>query len=156
MVANKKANKGKNDKRGYRDGKDKDKDDKEKKPFKSEVKKKWQTKAAKTREKELKEVERDMKEAEAEVDLEERAQVVSLEILAKGTRLMIIANGNTEESLCSLFPHSQESTKDSTPPHCARRYHPFRSLHQYRILPRSPRCPSPYRCRGASTHLDRC
>lgn len=107
MVANKKANKGKNDKRGYRDGKDKDKDDKEKRPFKSEIKKKWQTKAAKTREKELKEVERDMKEAEAEVDLEERAQVVSPNSSSSNmTWLIKIANRNPEKSLRALLPHS--------------------------------------------------
>jgi nucleolar complex protein 3 len=45
--------------------------------FKSEIRKKWQTKNQKKREKEMKEVEKEMGEAAAEVDLEERAGVVS-------------------------------------------------------------------------------
>jgi nucleolar complex protein 3 len=77
MVANRKDQKAKNNSKKFagRDGKDKD--GKEKKEFKSEIKKKWQTKNQKKKEKEMKEVEKDMKEAEAEIDLEERAQVVS-------------------------------------------------------------------------------
>jgi nucleolar complex protein 3 len=46
--------------------------------FKSEIRKKWQTKNQKKREKEMKEVEKEMAEAAAEVDTEERAKVVSL------------------------------------------------------------------------------
>ncbi|ORY33445.1 CBF/Mak21 family-domain-containing protein [Naematelia encephala] len=42
--------------------------------FKSDVRKKWQTKNQKKREKELKEVRKELAEAEAEVDKEERAQ----------------------------------------------------------------------------------
>lgn len=45
------------------------------KTYKSETRKKWQTKNQKKKEKELKEIEKDMAEAEAEVDEEERAQV---------------------------------------------------------------------------------
>ena len=45
--------------------------------FKSEIRKKWQTKNQKKREKEMKEVEKEMGEAAAEIDLEERAGVVS-------------------------------------------------------------------------------
>lgn len=44
--------------------------------FKSEIRKKWQTKNQKKRSKEMKEVEKDLAEAEAEVDTEERAKVV--------------------------------------------------------------------------------
>lgn len=51
---------------------------KEKGKFKSEIRKKWQTKNQKKREKEMKEVEKEMGEAAAEVDLEERASVVCL------------------------------------------------------------------------------
>ena len=46
--------------------------------FKSEIRKKWQTKNQKKRENEIKEVQKEMAEAEAEVDKEERAQIVSL------------------------------------------------------------------------------
>lgn len=53
------------------------KGDKEKPKFKSEIRKKWQTKNQKKREKEMKEVEKEMAEAAAEVDTEERAKVVS-------------------------------------------------------------------------------
>jgi nucleolar complex protein 3 len=65
-----------------RDGKKKQammrgrKDEPEKK-YKSDVRKKWQTKNQKKKEKELKEIQKEMAEAEAEVDLEERAQTVS-------------------------------------------------------------------------------
>ncbi|BEI82716.1 hypothetical protein CcaverHIS002_0305840 [Cutaneotrichosporon cavernicola] len=45
------------------------------KTFKSDVRKKWQTKNQKKKEKEMKEIQREMAEAEAEVDEEERAQV---------------------------------------------------------------------------------
>ncbi|CAK9783293.1 nucleolar complex-associated protein 3 [Cutaneotrichosporon oleaginosum] len=45
------------------------------KKYKSEVRKKWQTKNQRKKEKEMKEIEREMAEAEAEVDEEERAQV---------------------------------------------------------------------------------
>ncbi|RXK36534.1 hypothetical protein M231_06193 [Tremella mesenterica] len=45
------------------------------KKFKSEVRKKWQTKNEKKREKEMKETKKQMAEAEAEVDKEERAHV---------------------------------------------------------------------------------
>ena len=48
----------------------------EKGRFKSDVRKKWQTKNQKKREKEMKVVQKDMAEAEAEVDKEERAQIV--------------------------------------------------------------------------------
>ena len=47
------------------------------KKFKSDIRKKWQTKNQKKREKEQKEAEKELAEAEAEVDKEERAQVVS-------------------------------------------------------------------------------
>ncbi len=50
--------------------------DKPEKQFKSDVRKKWQTKNQKKREREMKEVQKEMAEAEAEVDQEERAQVV--------------------------------------------------------------------------------
>lgn len=43
--------------------------------FKSEVRKKWATKNQRKKEKELKEIRKEMAEAEAEVDKEERAQV---------------------------------------------------------------------------------
>lgn len=62
-----------------RDGKKKGKkgprDAQPEKKYKSETRKKWQTKNQKKKEKELKEIEKDMAEAEAEVDMEERAQV---------------------------------------------------------------------------------
>ena len=50
--------------------------------FKSEVRKKWQTKNQKKREKELKEVAKEMAEAEAEVDKEVRAQTVRQKTLS--------------------------------------------------------------------------
>ncbi len=49
----------------------------EKPKFKSEIRKKWQTKNQRKMAKEMKEVEKEQAEAEAEVDKEERAQVVS-------------------------------------------------------------------------------
>lgn len=52
-------------------------DTKQEKKYKSEVRKKWQTKNQKKKEKELKEIEKEMAEAEAEVDQEERAVTVS-------------------------------------------------------------------------------
>lgn len=55
---------------------DKDRDQGEKK-FKSEVRKKWQTKNQKKKEKELKEIQKELAEAEAEIDSEELAQTVS-------------------------------------------------------------------------------
>jgi hypothetical protein len=152
MVANKKARKDK-DKRSYKDSKDKE--PKEKKEFKSEIKKKWQTKNQKQREKEMKEVERDMKEAEAEVDLEERAQVVSIP-----HRRMIsadnVANGDTEEPIRAIFLDSQEPTKDSSPSNSLGRHNPLWPFHQYRILPRSPCCSSSDSGRRASTYPYRC
>lgn len=64
-----------------RDGKGKRgkdaKGEKPKREFKSEIRKKWQTKNQKKREKEMKEVEKEMAEAAAEVDVEERSIVVS-------------------------------------------------------------------------------
>jgi nucleolar complex protein 3 len=64
-------------KKGGADRRDRDKKGpKEKAKFKSEIRKKWQTKNQKKREKEMKEVEKEMGEAAAEVDLEERATVV--------------------------------------------------------------------------------
>jgi nucleolar complex protein 3 len=51
--------------------------DEPEKKFKSEVRKKWQTKNQKKKEKEMKEIQKEMAEAEAEVDFEERAQTVS-------------------------------------------------------------------------------
>lgn len=66
---------GKNKRGGGGGGKD-FKGDKIKPKFKSEIRKKWQTKNQKKREKEMKEVEKEMAEAAAEVDTEERAGVV--------------------------------------------------------------------------------
>jgi nucleolar complex protein 3 len=48
------------------------------KKFKSETRKVWATKNQRKKEKELKEVRKEMAEAEAEVDKDERAQIVSL------------------------------------------------------------------------------
>lgn len=67
---------GKNSKgKGFK-GKGKAGEDMVKPKFKSEIRKKWQTKNQKKRERELKEVAKEQAEAEAEVDKEERAQVV--------------------------------------------------------------------------------
>lgn len=49
--------------------------DKVEKKYKSEVRKKWQTKNQRKKEKEMKEIDKEMAEAAAEVDVEERAQV---------------------------------------------------------------------------------
>nr|GFD60888.1 hypothetical protein [Tanacetum cinerariifolium] len=56
-------------------GKGRDFGDKPEKTFKSDVRKKWQTKNEKKRAREMKEVEKEQQEAEAEVDKEERAQI---------------------------------------------------------------------------------
>lgn len=60
-----------------RRGKDGKNGERPKKEYKSEIRKKWQTKNQKKREKEMKEVEKEMAEAAAEVDIEERSVVVS-------------------------------------------------------------------------------
>jgi nucleolar complex protein 3 len=71
--------------KGFR-GKGKAGEDMEKPKFKSDVRKKWQTKNQKKRERELKEVAKEQAEAEAEVDKEERAQVVSRQVVQSGHR----------------------------------------------------------------------
>jgi hypothetical protein len=103
--------------RQKRDAKEKDRGKKGPKEkgqgqFKSEIRKKWQTKNQKKREKEMKEVEKEMGEAAAEVDLEERAGVVrtlrlraSLGLINSKPRRSRIFSYSTSPSSRTQFEH---------------------------------------------------
>lgn len=133
-----------------RDAKGRDRDkrgpkEKSKGQFKSEIRKKWQTKNQKKREKEMKEVEKEMGEAAAEVDLEERAGVVSGMFESCESLADEVANGNTEKLVCPLLFHSQEPNPHTPPSSRFGGYFPFRPFHQCRFLPRLTRCSAPNR-----------
>lgn len=80
--------------------------------FKSDKRKEWMTKNMKKAMKEKKEIEKDLDEAAAEVDVEERASIVSTEVVCV---LTSPANRNTEEPLRALFPHLEEPHAFTTP-----------------------------------------
>jgi nucleolar complex protein 3 len=91
------------------------------KKYKSDTRKKWQTKNQKKREKEMKEVEKEMAEAEAEVDVEERAQIVSTYWV-----VLMTANGNVEKLVCPVLFDLETPRAVATAAGCARGYLPFR------------------------------
>lgn len=102
--------------RQKRDAKEKDrgkKGPKEKNQgqFKSEIRKKWQTKNQKKREKEMKEVEKEMGEAAAEVDLEERANVVSTSRSCASSVLISSKPRHSRTYSYSTFPSSRTQSE---------------------------------------------
>jgi len=122
-------------------------DDDDKPKFKSDIRKKWQTKNQKKREKEMKEVRKEQAEAEAEVDQEERAQVVSLKFsVSYGPEIDDLANGNAEKSVCAVLLHLEASRQITTLAIRFGGYQPIRPLHQRRFLPGSLGRPSPAHC----------
>ena len=105
--------------------------------FKSDIRKKWQTKNQKKREKEMKEVQKEMAEAEAEVDTEERAQIVSPMILGKSvTHQAVAANRDLEKSLRPLLFDPQASYALPTPSRRTRGNISIRPSHQPGFLRR--------------------
>jgi hypothetical protein len=118
-------------KKGGADRRDKDKKGpKEKGKFKSEIRKKWQTKNQKKRDKEMKEVEKEMGEAAAEVDLEERASVVRTH-LSRSVRLSVEADSTSK-------PKPSKTSLSYTSPslRTLSEHHSF--LRHWRVSPISP------------------
>ena len=103
--------------------------------FKSDIRKKWQTKNQKKREKEMKEVQKEMAEAEAEVDTEERAQIVKILVLGKYyTHQALTANRDIEKSIRPLLFDSEDSCALPTSSRRTRRNLTIRPPHQSRFL----------------------